>query len=284
MIELIKSDLQGIRGELYTLFKEHNMESPSSNAGLILMHILGINKTQLLANNYVVPIDKINEIAKMAERRISGEPIQYIIGSCDFFGLEFFVNPSTLIPRPETELLVEELKKRFDLLKPTVLWDIGCGSGCIGISLAYMCCDLRVFEIDISPKAIETAKATAIKYGLDDRIDFIEQDILRGMPDIPKPQVIVSNPPYIPSGDIADLQREVKDFEPISALDGGLDGLVFYRKIIEDNPLEEGGLLAFEIGFDQGEKVVELMQNSGYKEVELLKDLAGLDRIVLGYR
>ena len=278
--------LQVFRQELKQLFLEHHMESPEIDAGLLLMHSLEITKTQLLTQNFPLTTEQEERVTELAKRRVKGEPIHYLLGSCPFLDLEFFVNPATLIPRPETELLVETVLKRLpEYQSPVTLWDIGCGSGCIGISLAYYRKDLKVVELDISEKALETAMRTAEKYGLVDRIQFLHWDILKGMPEeIPAPQVIVSNPPYIPTKDVKELMTDVRDYEPHSALDGGEDGLDFYRKIIREAPLPEGGLLAFEIGHDQGVSVPALMEEAGYREVELLQDLSGLDRIVTGVR
>lgn len=278
--------LQEFRQELKQLFLQHHIESPETDAGLLLMQVFGITKTQLLTRNPVATPEQASRITALAKRRIQGEPVHYLLGVCPFLDLEFFVNPSTLIPRPETELLVETVLDRLPSYpEPVTLWDIGCGSGCIGISLAHSFPSLRVVELDISSAALGTAKKTAEKYHLTDRIRFENHDILTGMPDhLPPPHVMVSNPPYIPSRDIAGLQREVRDYEPISALDGGEDGLLFYRKIVADAPLPSGGMLAFEIGYDQGDAVVRLMRDAGYKKVELFQDLSGLDRMVLGYR
>ncbi len=277
--------LQELRRELKELFVMHKIESPEADAGLLLMQVLGISKTELLTKNFSVTPAQESSLRALADRRLQGEPIHYILGVCPFLDLEFFVNPSTLIPRPETELLVEEVARRLSgFPQPVTLLDIGCGSGCIGISLAYLHPSLHVIELDISKDALKTAEKTAVKYDLQERISFVEHDILSGMPKLPVPQVIVSNPPYIPHKDIASLQTEVRDFEPTSALDGGEDGLVFYRKIIQEAPLPSGGLLAFEIGYDQGESVVQLMKGHGYQNIELLQDLSGLDRIVLGYQ
>lgn len=278
--------LQEFRRELKQLFLQYPIESPDTDAGLLLMQVLGLNKTQLLTQNFTLTREQESHLLTLANRRIQGEPVHYILGSCPFLDLEFYVNSATLIPRPETELLVEAVSKRLSAYpEPLTLWDIGCGSGCIGISLAYSHKSLQVVELDISSQALKTAEKTAEKYNLANRIRFVEHDILSGMPEsLPMPQVIVSNPPYIPSKDIAGLQTEVRDYEPVSALDGGEDGLNFYRKIIQDAPLPSGGLLAFEIGYDQGEAVTVLMKSSGYENIELLQDLSGLDRIVLGQR
>ena len=278
--------LQVFRQELKQLFLEHHIESPEADAGLLLMHSLDLNKTQLLIQNFTLTQEQESQLHALANRRIQGEPVHYLLGVCPFMDLEFYVNPSTLIPRPETELLVETVLSHLSSYPdPINLWDIGCGSGCIGISLAYYHKSLQVTELDISHDALKTATRTAEKYQLTNRIHFVEHDILSGMPSqLPIPQVIISNPPYIPSKDIGTLQTEVRDYEPLSALDGGADGLIFYQKIIQDAPLPPGGLLAFEIGFDQGSAVTALMKSHGYRSIELLQDLSGLDRIVLGLR
>lgn len=278
--------LQKLRRELKQLFLEHPIESPETDTGLLLMHILGISKTQLLTQDFPISTEQETALMELVNRRLQGEPIHYLLGSCPFMDLEFYVNPATLIPRPETELLVERVLKHLSACQePVTLWDIGCGSGCIGISLAYYCKSLQVVELDISEKALETAKKTAEKYSVENRIRFLNHDIFKGIPaNVPKPQVIVSNPPYIPTKDVEQLMTDVRDYEPRTALDGGEDGLDFYRKIVQDAPLPKGGFLAFEIGYDQGESVPRLMNEAGYQNVELLKDLSGLDRIVTGIR
>ena len=275
--------LKELRKELRTLFTEHNIESPETDSGLLLMHVLHLNKTQLLLDNPEISPKAYAQILELANRRLQGEPVRYLTGVCPFMDLEFYVNPSTLIPRPDTEVLICTVSDYIAKQARTLtLWDIGCGSGCIGITLANMHKDLTVMEIDISPMALETAKRTAKRYGLDDRIQFIHQDILKGMPE-GKPDIIVSNPPYIPTKDIDALQPEVKHFEPRSALDGGVDGLLFYRHIIRHAPLVKKGMLAFEIGYDQGESVPSLMKADGYTDITLQKDFSGNPRVVFGF-
>lgn len=283
---IVLKTLQAFRQELKQLFLEHRIESPETDAGLLLMHVLEIPKTKLLTQDVALTEEQEAKVTELASRRIQGEPIHYLLGSCPFMDLEFFVNPATLIPRPETELLVEKvLESLRKYPEPATLWDIGCGSGCIGLSLAYYHKSLQVVEVDISEQALKTAAKTAEKYNLQSRIQFLHHDILKGMPlELPNPQIIVSNPPYIPTKDVEQLMTDVKDYEPRTALDGGEDGLDFYRRIIKDAPLPKGGLLAFEIGYDQGESVPRLMEEAGYHHVELMQDLSGLDRIVTGVR
>ena len=273
--------LQEMRRQLKTLFTQHDIESPEADSGLLLMHTLSLTKTELLLNNRALTPEEISHIMSLADRRILGEPVRYLTGSAPFMDLEFTLNSETLIPRPDTEVLVEAVSERIGG-EPLTLWDIGCGSGCIGISLAYLHPNLKVLELDIAEEALDAAKTTVVRYGLQDRISFHLHDILSGMPNLPKPDIIVSNPPYIPSQDIESLQKEVRIFEPRRALDGGEDGLLFYRFIAKHAPLSTGGLLAFEIGYDQGESVPALLAEHGYRNIVLLKDLSGNPRVVLG--
>lgn len=277
-------DFQSLRREIKALFLKNHIDSPDADSGLLLMNFFNLTKTQLILDNFEVIEDDYNEIRKLVARRINGEPIQYIIGKAPFMELEFSVNPSTLIPRSDTELLVEIVSKHINTYNSKHLWDIGCGSGCVGISLAHIHHELNVTEIDISKEALDTAYLTAKKYNLDKRISFIKHDILSGMPDLPVPDIIVSNPPYIPTNDIEFLQKEVKIFEPISALDGGNDGLTFYRYIIKNCPLKKDGFLAFEIGYDQGESVPNLMRDFGFKDVRLYYDISNNPRVVTGIK
>lgn len=273
--------LKEMRRQLKELFIQHDIESPEADSGLLLMHILSLSKTELLLNNPALSSEEVARIMELARRRIQGEPVRYLIGSAPFMDLDFTLNHATLIPRPDTEVLVEAVSSRIGG-EPLTLWDIGCGSGCIGISLAHLHPNLKVMELDISEDALDAAKTTARRYGLEDRIRFLNHDILSGMPNLPTPDIIVSNPPYIPAKDIETLQKEVRFFEPRRALDGGEDGLLFYRFITRHAPLQSGGLLAFEIGYDQGESVLSLLAENGYTNITLLKDLSGNPLVVLG--
>lgn len=247
---------------------------------IIIMNTLNIDKSRLFID-ISVSEDMVSDIKEKVCRLKNNEPVEYITGHKEFMSLDFSVNPSTLIPRADTEILVEEIIKICDDKKVTI-FDVGTGSGCIAISLAYYLPQATVYAFDISEKALETAKSNAVKNGVGTRVKFIKQDILEGFPALDiVPDIIVSNPPYIETEVIETLEEKVKNYEPVSALDGGRDGLIFYRKIINDNPLQENGILAFEIGFNQGNSVSKLMQND-YSDVQVIKDLGGNDRVVLG--
>ena len=228
---------------------------------------------------------------ELIDRRAAGEPLQYIVGSQEFMGLTFDVNESVLIPRQDTETLVElALEKAKEKKRSLSVLDMCCGSGAIAVSMAHFLPKAKVTACDISTDALETAKKNAEKNGLGGRIDFRESDLfyVKKRKKIIQMKetfdMILSNPPYIPTDVIATLQTEIKDHEPMTALDGGDDGLAFYRRISAEAPqnLKTGGFLILEIGSDQAEAVSALLDEAGvYDEVEVHKDLAGLDRVVM---
>lgn len=247
----------------------------------IVMRTLNITRTQLITGGKTEVSERdINAANKMTDRRVNGEPLQYILGECEFMSLPFYVESGVLIPRADTETLVETV---IEAAKPNAkILDICSGSGCIGISLAYFLKDATVTLLDISDKAIEVTEKNISLNGVSDRAEVKKLDILTGIPN-EKFNIIVSNPPYIETAVIDKLQTEVKDYEPRLALDGGGDGLLFYRRItgIAPKMLLENGILAFEIGFDQGEAVKGLMKDN-FQDIEIIKDLAGNDRVVTG--
>ncbi len=224
---------------------------------------------------------KVEVVREYVRRRINGEPIQYILGTQEFMGIEFEVSKNVLIPRADTETLVEVVLQNLGKNGASVL-DLCCGSGCVGLALA--CHNKRVYlrGVDISPDAVALSARNAEKIGVADRARFELKDVmsehLSG-----KYDVIVSNPPYIRTEVIPTLMREVQEFEPHLALDGGEDGLMFYRRITAEAEqlLNKGGILAFEIGYDQGESVSAIMENS-FSDVAVVKDLCGNDRVVWG--
>lgn len=221
--------------------------------------------------------------AAFLNEREQGRPLQYILGECEFMGLPFFVGEGVLIPRADTETLVETVLEtaRREGLKTGL--DLGTGSGCIPISLEKMG-GLSMTAVDISPLALEYAKRNAARN--EARVRFLEGDLFQPLAEDEPFDFIVSNPPYIPHGDLAGLMTEVRDHEPENALDGGRDGLDFYRRILRESVpyLRAEGWLFFEMGYDQGPALTELMKEAGFVCVKCRKDLAGLDRVVFGKR
>ena len=258
-------------------------ENASFEAAQLLGHILKMQPSELILNgNNEASPEAIKTAEELVKRRLAHEPLQYILGSWEFMSLPFYVSQDTLIPRQDTETLVEfALSEIGD--SPKKLLDIGTGTGCIVISLAYFKKNLTARGIDISRAALSIAERNAEKHGLSGRVSFAVCDIISETPE-GMYDIVLSNPPYIKSGDIADLQPEVRSHEPLAALDGGSDGLLFYRRICEIAPkiLKTGGLLAFEIGYDQADAVSEIMSGN-FEKIKIIQDLCGNDRVAAGY-
>ena len=223
--------------------------------------------------------DEVSKFKSKIEKRCTRLPLQYITGSQEFMGLDFFVNENVLIPRQDTETLVLEVLNRIN--KDSDILDMCTGSGCIILSICKLSkYNIRATGVDISNKALEVAKKNADNLGIE--INYIESNLFDKIDG--KYDIIVSNPPYIRTEEIEKLMPEVKEFEPLGALDGQEDDLFFYREIIEksDEYLKAGGYLFFEIGYDQGLDVYKMMENKGFSELNIVKDLAGLDRVIWG--
>ena len=231
-----------------------------------------------------------NEFQTLINRRLSGEPIQYITGKTEFYGLPFRVSPAVLIPRPETEHLVEEVLKRaatfaHPRIPPLRILDIGTGSGCIAVALARHLPHAGITAIDISSEAISLARENAALNGVADRIRFLEGDLLAPVAG-EQFEMIVSNPPYVPTADRSSLSVEVRDHEPALALFAGPDGLDIYRRLIlaAYAALVPGGLLLLEIGFGQRVAVVALLAAAGFESIEAFPDLQSIPRVVCALR
>ncbi len=263
-------------------FADAEIDTPLLDAQLIIGKAANMNKAKLLTYpDKELSDDEIEKIKEMCVKRIKRMPMQYILGMCEFMGLNFKVNKSTLIPRGDTEVLVEKAINIIyrDGFKSVL--DIGTGSGAIAVSIAKYT-DTDVTAVDISDGAIETAKENAKNNHVNVR--FIKSDLFKNVEG--KYDIILSNPPYIEKNVIKTLQPDVKDYEPISALDGGDDGLDFYRRIINDvnEHLNDKGCIIFEIGYNQGKAVKKLLEEAGFKRVAIKKDLAGHDRVVISYK
>ncbi|MCM1040067.1 MAG: peptide chain release factor N(5)-glutamine methyltransferase [Ruminococcus sp.] len=257
-------------------------------ARLLLEYVCRTDRNTLLVHGErEVSAEEYESYVNHISERKKHVPLQYITGVQEFMGLEFAVNGHVLIPRQDTEILVEEVMRHLhDGMR---LLDMCTGSGCILLSLLYYSNGCSGVGVDISAEALAVAKENAkrvMKLKNDAFLpEFIQSDLFAELDEKSRSfEIIVSNPPYIKSDVICTLMPEVKDFEPHMALDGKEDGLFFYRQIISGagNYLAGGGMLFFEIGYDQGEDVKNLMENARYREVEIVKDYAGLDRVVYG--
>jgi len=254
------------------------------DADLMLAHILSIEPMGLPLFNDAVSTEQQTAFWGMVERRLTGEPVAYIVGEQGFWSLDFYVNEHTLIPRPDTELLVEIGLQYLREVATPFIADIGSGSGCILLSLLSELGGAWGLGVDLSAEALKVAQRNANRHELEARARFIHSDWFEGFEEGEAFDLIVSNPPYIPAGDIAGLMKDVKDFEPASALDGGTDGLDCYRQISRQAPgyLTESGHLAFEVGAGQSVDVRAIMVAVGYADIRVYPDLAGISRVVIG--
>jgi release factor glutamine methyltransferase len=266
--------------------------SPKLDVELLAEFIFGFDRTrQIINRDKLVSEEQLQSFWDVIDRRCNLEPVAYIIGEQEFWSLPFRVNAHTLIPRPDTDTLVETVLTR---LKPQdsepLFLDIGTGSGCILLSLLSEYPAAKGIGCDLSSGALAVAKENADKLCLAMRADFLEIDILNASAESLLSgkggyDCILSNPPYIPDVDVDGLMRDVKEYEPLSALKGGDDGLVFYRRIsaLSATLLKVGGLLAFEVGIGQADDVKMIMETAGFNSVAIQDDLAGVARVVSGY-
>ena len=255
-------------------------------AGSLLSFTIGKDRTFLISHaEDQLDEHSLDQFREAVERRASGEPLQYITGVQDFFGREFRVTPDVLIPRPETELLVEAALEVLGGADATpFICDIGTGSGCIAVTLLCEISQGRAIAVDKSPAALEIAKFNAGSLSVADRAVFVVSDCFESL-DSREYQfdLVASNPPYVSAGVLPGLQREVRDHEPLVALSPGPDGLSMIRKLLQEAPafLKANGYLIMEIGFDQGEKVQSLVDDGVWRSFELRPDLQGIPRIVV---
>lgn len=264
------------------------IENPRADAQILLAHVLNCKKIDLIVRYDEQPEEaERTRFRELIQRRVAGWPVAYLVGSRDFYLLSFDVSPDVLIPRPETETLVLEALAFLKPLKSSKILDLGCGSGCIAVSIAHQNKDAQVTAIDISPDALDMAKRNAAKHGVAERITFLQGDLFAPLTPGDRFDLVVSNPPYIAQTEFADLSTEVRDHEPRVALDGGPDGLVFYRRIAKGvgQFLKAGGRLLVEIGYTQETAVRAILAEQVELELEpTLKDLAGHARVVSAKR
>ncbi len=259
--------------------KKVGIDTASLDARLLLCQYINKDKLYLIVNANE-EIDVSEDFEQLVSRREKSEPMQYILGRAEFYGLDFKVNKNVLIPRPDTEILVEKV---IDFVgdKPYTVLDIGTGSGCIPVTVAVNCKNAKVCTADVSADATAVAIENAKLNGVVERVNFLNMDILSDFPDF-EVDCIVSNPPYIEDDVIPTLMSDVKDYEPYIALSGGKDGLIFYRRIAEKGFefIKRGGLIAFEVGHNQAQAVADILKNNGFTDIEITKDLAGIGRVV----
>lgn len=278
-------NIKEVLKQTINFFKKYNIPQPQLDAEVLLAHLLDMERIQLYVN-YDLPLkeDELSIFREMVKKRAKRVPVAYLTGHKEFMSLDISVNENVLIPRPETEILVEEvlsIAKNNNLLEPNIV-DVGTGSGAIAVSLGYYLERAKIVGIDISDAALKVAQKNIDKYGLSDRVKVLKGDLLLPLIRLNKKNVdiIVSNPPYISDEEMRGLPPEVQH-EPNIALTGGPDGLNYYKKIITQSQsiLYPGGLLALEIGYNQAGEVKTLLNN--WDNIKIIKDHAGHNRVVL---
>ncbi len=274
--------------EAETRLRKSGVPDPRFDAELLMRHSLGRDRAWLLAHlREEFPEPVMRRFQYLIARRSRREPAQYLIGTQEFWGLEFVVTPDVLIPRPETELVVEEALKALQGAKAPLVIDLCTGSGCIAAAVAHGAPGARVFGTDRSDKALALARENARRIGVSDLIRFLEGDLFGPLAELNlkgRVDAITANPPYISSGDMAGLQPEVRDFEPALALDAGPRGTEIAVRIIADAPafLKPGGVLAMEMGMGQGPALREAAtRTEAYDSLSVLPDLAGIERVIV---
>lgn len=266
--------------------RENGVDNADFDSFALMSAVNGMNRTYyLMHGNDAVSLEDYQKFTAYIDRRCKREPLQHILGKAYFFGYEFQVNENVLVPRPDTEILVEEALKVTD--SNSMVLDMCTGSGCIILTLALEKHLKKGLGVDVSEKALVVARENAEKLSVEN-VTFLQSDLFDGVQkhftEGVCADVIVSNPPYIPTDVIRGLSEEVRLHDPMLALDGHGDGLHFYREITRQagKYLKQGGYLLYEIGHDQSEAVEGLLREAGFKEVSTIKDLAGLDRVVKG--
>ena len=275
--------------------KNCNISSACLDSEILLSFILHKDHTYLYQNSkFTIHNSQIRRFEELIERRGRNEPVSYIIGEKEFWSLKFKVTHDTLIPRPETEILVQAvldvisrpsppplpIGERIEVRRNNIL-DIGTGCGNIAVSIAVECRDCHIFAVDKSDASLSVAKKNAVTHGAAERITFFKGDLYSGLQYKDYFDIIVSNPPYIPTEDIEKLMSEVKDWEPRLALDGGKDGLEVIRRIIDG---AQGGCLAMEIGFGQADDVRHILEVSKFSDIKVIKDLSDIERVVMAWK
>jgi release factor glutamine methyltransferase len=267
--------------ETTSTLAESEVPNASKDAWQLVTFTTGLTRSQMIAHPETEIADTdLDVLRQAAARRAAREPLQYILGRQEFYGMDFVVSPAVLIPRPETEILVERAIRFLGGPTRPEFIEIGTGSGCIALSILSHVRTASAFAVDISPEALSIAKQNAGLHALTGRISFGLSDVFESVPGRTF-DAVLSNPPYVPDVDLATLQPEVRDHEPHTALVSGPEGLDVIRRLISGAPrfLKAGGVLIFEMGFSQSARVTELFDPDVWKDIELIPDLQGIPRI-----
>ena len=271
--------------EAARMLRHSGVSEARREASSLLEHVMERDRTFMITHaDDLVTTEQLESFRGIVMRRASGEPLQYITGHQAFFGLDFEVAPAVLIPRPETELLVEAALTMLPINEETRICDVGTGSGCITVSLLHERPRAHAVSIDISPTALEVAERNANRHGVTERVRFVASDVFSALkPHQTRFDMVVSNPPYVAGSQLAGLQREVRDHEPRGALTPGADGLLIIRRLLFESGafLKPGGHLLIEIGFNQGAEVEQLVNTNIWHLLDIRPDLQGIPRLVI---
>lgn len=262
------------------VLQQAGVDTPRLDAELLLADLLGVGRAYLYAHpEEEIHANILQEWQQRLERRARREPLAYILGKAEFYGLEFTVTPDVLVPRPETEVLVQAILAK----QPATVADIGTGSGCIAVAVAVNLPQAQVWATDISEAALRVARENAERHGVAERVRLLQGDLLQPLAGM-RFEVIASNPPYVAESERLSLQPEVREWEPPQALFTGSDPLQFHRRLAAEAHfhLHEGGWLMMEVGMGQAEAVAALLEETGYRQVRILNDLSGIGRVVEG--
>ncbi len=295
MFDEQKLTIQKALYRAFSAFQEANLDNPRQEAEILFSSMLGWSRLKLfLEADTILPLTEVCRLQEAIDRRAKGEPLAYITGNREFYGLEFAVNRTVLIPRPESEFLIDTALKwanriGYDRGEEVRLVDLGTGSGNLVVTLAVKWPRARFWAVDISFRALSIADENASRHGVQDRISWHCGDYFSAFSSIdplPRFNVIISNPPYIPRNKLPSLHPTVKEYEPTQALDGGADGMEGYRKLFSNLPchLLKPALVAVEIGTDQLETVTDLFKSSGlFHRLEIIYDYQDQARVVAGF-
>jgi release factor glutamine methyltransferase len=265
-------------------FKEQGIPSPRLETERLFAHFFKMTRIELYTK-FDLPVQEseIVELRKMVARRGNREPMAWITGECGFYEHDFIVQKGVLCPRSDTETLVDSVLKLIPEDGEYFIADIGCGSGCIGLSLVLARPNTKLYAVDISPEALNCTKANVARFSLENRVAVLNGPFLTPIPSERQIDIIVSNPPYIPSEDIWDCEPEVSQHEPRIALDGGPDGLTAYSMLIPKAAERANIAVAVEVGIHQAVPVANIMRDSNLKNIIIYKDLGGVERVVIGF-
>lgn len=282
--------LRGLVDEAKAQLELRGVDSPALSAEILAAHTLGMRRLDIMVHgDRPLTFEQVAKVREIVARRAAGEPVAYLLGEKEFFGLDFNVSPAVLVPRPETELIVEDVQSLFEVSQAFTFADLGTGSGCLAVTIATLFPNAKALAVDMSEAAIEVARSNAVRHGVADRVMFLRADF--GLPFVQDSSLdlVVSNPPYVSSKEYAELSPEVASYEPVTALvpqteAGHSDGLESVRALTPHvgRALRSGGAFLMEFGWKQGDAVRSIVSlpESGFEDVEIRRDLEQRDRYV----